>query len=283
MKLITAPESGFRCKFFIMDTMQKVITILRDILTPLCKNRKDLWDNEDWIHIFAEWPPLAREDIEVLFKLAKTEPEPVVDFLQSQRGQVLYLPPLEKDPDCVPILSLYFKLKETQSIAKLRVLLVSLDENRKPDGIYGIGFRMETPERRNQNVSPTTSDQSLDTVDIYGAHDFHHAQLIRKFGQKKLDDKLQIDCPIWLPESQPSFPLPADCPVTMLLCLIVTLYGRTYYNDFLSTYGTSELQEYQNKLYSWINPDQLQKKQREETENQLTAWEKRKQSKRVRK
>ena len=133
--------------------MQKVITTLEDILTPLCKNRKDIWANEDWIHVFSEWPPIAREDIEVLFRLAKIEPEPVeVDFSESERGKVIYLPPLEKDPNCVPVLSLYFKLKETQSIAKLRVLLVCLDENRKPHGIYGIGFRMETPEKINQDV-----------------------------------------------------------------------------------------------------------------------------------
>ena len=82
--------------------MQKVITTLKDILTPLCKNRKDIWANEGWIHVFSEGPPIAREDIEVLFRLAKAEPEPVeVDFSESERGKVIYLPPLEKDPNCV--------------------------------------------------------------------------------------------------------------------------------------------------------------------------------------
>ena len=234
--------------------MQKVITTLQDILTPLCKSRKDIWTNEDWKHIFAEWSPLAREDIEMLFKLAKTEPEPIeVDFLESERGKVIYLPPLEKDPDCVPILSLYFKLKETQSVAKLRVLLVCLDGNRKPHGIYGVGFRMETPEKINQNVNSSVNSQSLNTVDNGGSHDFHHAQLIRKFGQRKLDDKLQIDCPIWLPQSQPSFPLPAKCPVTLLLCLIVTLYGRRYYNRFLTEHEIFDIGQYQQELNRWIN------------------------------
>ena len=92
--------------------------------------------------------------------------EPVeVDFSESERGKVIYLPPLEKNPDCVPILSLYFKLKETQSIAKLRVLLVCLDENRKPHGIYGIGFRMETPEKINQDVNSLVNSQSMNTID----------------------------------------------------------------------------------------------------------------------
>ena len=233
--------------------MQKVITTLQDILTPLCENQKNIWDKEDWIPIFTEWPPLAREDIETLFKQAKTKSLPVpVDFLQSQRGQVLYLPPLERDPRCVPILSLYCKLQEPQSIMKLRVMLVSLDENRGPDGIYGIGFRMETPESINQNMSLPANNQSA-AFDNGGAHDFHHAQLIRKFGQRKLDNKLQIDCPIWLPQSQPSFPLPAKCPVTLLLCLIVTLYGRRYYNQFLTEHEISDISGYQQELNQWIN------------------------------
>ena len=227
--------------------MQKVITTLKDILTPLCKRRKDVRDNENWEHIFTEWPPLAREDLEVLFMLTETGG---VDFSESQRGKVIYLPPLEKKPDCVPILSPYFNLKETQSIAKLRVLLVQLDKNLRP---YGIGFRMETPEKINQGVNTSVNRQHTDIANNEGAHDFHHAQLIRKFGQKKLDNKLQIDCPIWLPQSQPSFPLPAECPVTLLLCLIVTLYGGRYYNQFLTEYNIFDIKQYQEELDRWIN------------------------------
>lgn len=236
--------------------MQKVITTLKDILTPLCK-RKDVSTNDDWQHVFSEWPPLAPEDIEGLFQRAKIESKTSktveLNFSQAQRGRVLYLPPLEKDPCCIPILSLYCKLKELQSIAKFRVLLVRLDENRGPHGIYGIGFRMETPEKINQNTSPSTNNQGTNTTNNNGHHDFHHAQLIRKFGQDELDNKLQIDCPIWLPQSQPSFPLPAECPVTLLLCLLVTLYGRKYYNQFLTDHNIFEIRQYQQELNRWIN------------------------------
>lgn len=250
MKLITVREFGFRCEFFSKNTMQKIISTLKDILTPLCKRQKDVWNNENWKHIFVEWPPLAREDLETLFMLTETGE---VDFSESKRGKVIYLPPLEKDPDCVPILSPYFNLKETQSIAKLRVLLVRLDENRKPHGIYGIGFRMETPESVNQGVNSPVNSRNVDRANNGGTHDFHHAQLIRKFGQRKLDDKLQIDCPIWIPQSQPSFPLPAECPVTLLLCLIVTLYGRRYYDQYLAEHNIFEIKQYQEKLNRWIS------------------------------
>ena len=231
--------------------MTKAIAMLKNILIPLFKIQQSAWfsKEEKWKQscqalktydaISAKWVPITFEKIEYLFK----EPELVLNF--SQWGKVLYLPPLEKDANFVPVLSLSCKLNETQSIAKLRVILVCLDKNGKP---YGIGFRMETPERINQNAN---------TTDNEGIHDFHHAQLIQKFGQTKLDSELQIDCPCWIPESQPSFPLPAKCPVTLLLCLIVTLYGRKYYNQFLMEHNISfDIKQYKKKLDPWINWEQ---------------------------
>ena len=117
-------------------------------------------------------------------------------------------------------------------------MLVCLDNEEK---VYGIGFRMETPESQNQGVDASAK---------VGIHDFHHAQLIQKFGQEQLDCNQPIDCPCWLPESQPSFPLLADCPVTLLLCLILTLYGKEYYYDFCRPIHF--IDRYLKKLDSWI-------------------------------
>ncbi len=112
---------------------------------------------------------------------------------------------------------------------------------------------METPERFDQDESLSTNNQNLRSGNAYGIHDFHHAQLIRKFGQSKLDDKLQIDCPVWIPQSQPSFPLPAECPVTLLLCMIITLYGRKYYEQFCINHEIFEIEQYKGELKRWIN------------------------------
>ena len=222
--------------------MTKTFATLKEILTPLCKPRRLVWANGGWERVFTQWRPIAREDIEELFTLPKTVSGSVeVDFSQSDRGQVLYLPPLEKNPYCVPILSLHCKLNDQQSIAKFRVMLVCLDKKGDP---YGIGFRMETPESMNQEEDIPTNG---------GRHDFHHAQLIQRFRREELNSELQIDCPCWIPDSQPSFPLPAECPVTLLLCLIVTLYGRKYYNQFLVEHDIFEIKQYREKLDPWIN------------------------------
>lgn len=223
--------------------MTKILTTLKDILTPLCKPRRLVWAaNEEWGRVFTQWRPIAREELEGLFAPPETGFGSVeVDFSQSERGQVLYLPPLEKNPRCIPILSLYCRLNDQQGIAKFRVMLVSLDKKGDP---YGIGFRMETPESMNQEGDMPANG---------GIHDFYHAQLIQRFRREEVNSELQIDCPCWIPVTQPSFPLPAQCPVTLLLCLIVTLYGRECYNRFLLKHRIFDISRYEKKLDRWIN------------------------------
>ena len=229
--MITDPELDFQCNFFIGNAMVKPSDALKDCLILLFQKQKSAWvdrNSEDepsdpalntYNAIINKWEPITLKEIEFLFKKSQQ------DF--SKLGKVLYLPPLKKDPHFVPVLSLDCKWNQTPPSAKLKVLLVCrcnyrncTDEKQIP---YGIGFRLETPESINQTET---------TTDNVGIHDFYHAQLIKKFGKKKLDNKLQICCPNWLPDTQPSFPLPAKCPVSLLFCLIATLYGRKEYSDY---------------------------------------------------
>ena len=197
--------------------------------------------------IISRWIPITFKEIEPLFDEDQLE----LDF--SERGKVLYLPPLTKDAHFVPVLSLDCKWDQTQTQcrARLKVMLVCLcnctDENQKP---YGIGFRLETPESKNQSETTTNNE---------GIHDFHHAQLIKKFGKDNLDGRLQIECPDWLPETQPSFPLPAKCPVSLLFCLIATLYGRKKYNEYRNDFPKRNnhpiygVRDHLKELDQWIN------------------------------
>lgn len=227
--------------------MTKTIATLKDILTHLFEIQEAAWFLEErkwkptnqaletYRAVSGKWEPITLGDIEYLFGSS----ELVLDF--SRWGKVLYLKPLEKNAEFVPVLSLTCTLNKTQSIARLRIMLVCLDMNGTP---YGMGFRMETPESMNQNGNET---------DNGGIHDFHHAQLIRKFCQPKLDDKLQVCSPDWLPTTQPSFPLSAKCPVMLMLCLILTLYGKRYYDEFLLENEISGIEPYKTELKSWIN------------------------------
>lgn len=234
--------------------MTKTIATLKDILTHFFRIQEAAWFAEEprWKQanqaletyrvVSGKWEPITLRDVEYLFAGS----ELTLDF--SRWGKVLYLKPLEKNPEFVPVLSLSCTLNETQSVARLRVMLVCLDGNH--ENLSGIGFRMETPESMNQHGIEAGNK---------GVHDFHHAQLIRRFGEAKLDEKLQINCPCWLPESQPSFPLPAQCPVTLLLCLILTLYGKKYYIDIVTADTIFGIKPYREKLNQWINQGAKQK------------------------
>ena len=210
--------------------MVKPSDALKDLLILLFKKQESAWEKRNpkdkpskqalktYNAIKDKWIPITLKEIESLFN------KPQQDF--SEWGKVLYLPPLKKDAHFVPVLSLDCDWDQIQYSARLKVMLVGRGDcpNEKQNP-YGIGFRLETPESMNQTETQAGNQ---------GIHDFYHAQLIKKFGKKKLDRKLQICCPDWLPESQPSFPLPAKCPVSLFFCLIATLYGR---NEYLSYRG----------------------------------------------
>ena len=228
--------------------MKKTIATLEGILTPLFQIQASAWRDRNselkpskralatYRTISGTVPPITLDETRFVYKQRNY----VLDF--SQRGRVLYLPPLQKKvASFVPILSPYCKVNRKRSIARLQVMLIRVDRSRNP---FGMGFRLETPGRIYQNENST---------DKAGIHDFYHAQLIREFRQKWLDESLPMDCPSWLPVTQPSFPLPARCPVMLLLCLIVTLYGKRYYNQFLADYEIFDIGQYRAKLDSWIN------------------------------
>ena len=225
--------------------MTKTISTLKQFLIILCKIQESAWFRREakwnltnqafrtYQAVSSKWWPITFNEIGYLFKSAHLS----LDF--AQNGKVLYLPPLEKNANFVPILSCECELTETKRIARFRVMLVGIDEIcRIP---HGIGFRMETPESMNQNANTTRNG---------GIHDFHHAQLIRKFEQRTLDTKLKICSPDWLPTDQPSFPLPANCPVKLLICLLLTLYGRKYCES-LVTIG--EMRQHLKELNGWIS------------------------------
>lgn len=237
--------------------MLKFITAFKQILMPLCNIQESAWNNED-----EDWKPskcaletykfvseqrllsvrpIKSKDIEQFFRPSKAAK---VNFFEENR--VLYLPPLRKDADdaeFVPIFSLCCNLSKNKSTAKFRVMLVTLDKNDENEKkkLNGIGFRMETPDGINQT----------------GIHNFHHAQLIQQFSPRQFGNILPTECPSWLPGSQPSFPMPADCPVTLLLCIILTLYGWEYYKKIC--YRICGIEQYLKKLEVFIGKKPIRK------------------------
>jgi hypothetical protein len=116
----------------------------------------------------------------------------------------LYLPPIEGQP-CVPILLLKCNLKKSEFDISYYVMLLKPKEGEKPDCV---GFRFEGSEAENGEEC---------------THDYWHMQLV-----SKIDTKIGLGFPSsknWLSTSLPCVPVKAKCPVSLLLCLLVSLYG----------------------------------------------------------
>jgi hypothetical protein len=125
--------------------------------------------------------------------LARAKKGEAVDF--STAGRFLFLEAPESELAVLPILSL--KLDLVKPELRARMGLFTLDGSR----LAAIGFRFETPEG-------------------VGRHNYHHAQLIRSLGAGS-----DLPFPSWLPESQPALVLSAKNPYSLLLGLLIALYG----------------------------------------------------------
>ena len=112
MKWITAPGLGSLCNFFIGNAMVKPSDALKDSLLPLFQKQDSAWVTRNpkdkpsdralktYDAIKNKWIPITFRDIESFFN----EDQLNLDF--SDQGKVLYLPPIKKEADFVPILSL---------------------------------------------------------------------------------------------------------------------------------------------------------------------------------
>jgi hypothetical protein len=132
---------------------------------------------------------------------------------------------------------------------KLGMTLICLVENEGENGgegkLCGISFRLENPHREQQEEAQENEE---------GTHDFYHAQLVKSPGSLSF-----IEYPTWIPDRQPSFPLTAKCPVTLVLCLLLTLYGKNECWEFVSqdTAFFNLLRSYVSELQPWIKWEAL--------------------------
>jgi len=117
----------------------------------------------------------------------------------SEKNAFIYLPPTEKGPCIVPILSVEYNYATEPPEATLRIALFLLDSK---DDIKAIGYRFETASRQ-------------------GRHRYCHIQHIDGLGQNKFPPGVE-----WIPTEYPAFPLDAQDPIELVICMLVSLYDR---------------------------------------------------------
>ena len=144
---------------------------------------------------------------------------------------VLYLDPIEKER-ILPLIT----IQSDHDWVHFRVyaLLAKLND---AANLKSLAIRFETDEGDYKETGPK------------GAHDFCHAQLCNT-----ISESIPVYAPEWLPDSQPSFPLDADDQVTLVLCMLVSLYGSREVRAKLNGPGIKNLEVHLNRVQALKNP-----------------------------
>ena len=109
--------------------------------------------------------------------------------------------------------------------------------------VYVLLSMLEGSELRGLAVRFETDSSVPNEDGLPGAHDFCHAQLCQS-----IEGLIPPRTPEWLPVSQPSIPMDADDQITVVLCMLVSLYGGRHVLTRLLPSGTRDLAPHARRL-----------------------------------
>ena len=145
---------------------------------------------QDIFKIAQEWfRPINLSSLQTLFTNLPSK------FDLGEHNGFLYLQPFQKSTLILPVLSLKFDNDSRLSISFKLILIVPFGA-----GIKAIGYRFENGDN---------------------THEFYHVQHITRVGK----NKLELPTAAWIPEASPTIPLEAGGPISLLLCMLGSIYG----------------------------------------------------------
>lgn len=222
--------------------MEHIISTVRQLFLAIWSEQDDAWRNDsgpnkpstkakDVLNALGTKGSFANQlNQAALLNRLPSETQLASDFKRAY----LLLPPSPKAADFVPLMWMGYDLAVTPVDVCIRVTMFCLDGNE----LEWLAFRLESPENRLENTENNNGNDNGT-----GMHDFYHAQLGNDDVPKK---------PSWLPKSQPSFPLCANCPVTLVISLLLTLYGRKETARVLANHQPYRIKHYKEQLERWV-------------------------------
>ena len=149
--------------------------------------------------------PIKTKELDEIIKAAREDGN-----LQLEVGN-LFLPPLDLNKEFIPILSVNCDYRTTPPSMRLCVGMFSLDKKRE---LEVFSFRFETGN------SPSN-------------HDYCHAQFVRRF-RREGDGVSFSSLPDWVPETYPCILVPANNPISLIFCMLLSFYGKNAWQRMLS-------------------------------------------------
>ena len=151
------------------------------------------------------------------------------DVEMRTHNKFLHLEPIKKD--ILPFVTL--QSSENWIHFRIYALLTILDRD---CNLRSFGIRFETDEGDSSGKGSP------------GSHDFCHAQLCNDINKHVRD----LTCS-WVPESQPSIPLDADNQISLVLCMLTSLYGGAYVRKKFNPNIDRDLKEHLNNVRALRN------------------------------
>jgi hypothetical protein len=156
---------------------------------------------DDYQKLLVSKPPIAEGELKNLLRKPKRK--------RLLLDRPFYLPPLKYDREFIPVLQMDWKSIEDGSDISIRIEMHRYVQE-YPGGsrsyLRSLGFRFEIHRGK--------------------AHDYMHVQVTKP------------GVPEWLPTSLPCIPTIAKCPVSLLFCVLASLYGKNMYNMFFADINT---------------------------------------------
>lgn len=140
----------------------------------------------------------------------------------------IFLEPVLKPDRMLPVMALNYDFGKKVPELKLRLTLFHLHKGQ----LHAFGLRFETPES-NDN------------------HKYYHAQLIKPPSGFTSSGGSQR----WLPETQPCLVLHAEDEISLLACLLVSLYGLEYAKRLLRESNFGKLMGGHLKGMPWFDSE----------------------------
>lgn len=189
--------------------MENEFIKIREIFLALFRKQRSLLRSGKGLphydKLYKIYPPMnSEEDIR---KLMNENKGLMTDFCHSD--EYLYLPPMDKDPKIVPILMFDCDLSTSMNDISFSIILFRF--NNESSVADCIAFRFEGPEG-DPNMS---------------RHHYWHMQVTNEIVGRKGYQK--IKCKDWLPVKMPCIPIVSQCPVSLLICLLFSVYGKKMY------------------------------------------------------
>jgi len=195
---------------------------------PICRILKavDKYSKKEWKLIKENPPEEYKETIKIHnFLIASKPPLRSERLLESAHESIrnpyifledpwFYLPPLTGDDlNFVPILHIDCDFRENPTLISYRIGMIHIkdvDTNPIPE-CFGIRYEIGVPG---------------------SSHAYCHSQIT--LNPFVLGGPPLPSLPLYLPEQTPCFPLLARCPVSLLLAVLVSLYGRIKGHEIIS-------------------------------------------------